>query len=145
MHLISTTNFILIWQRVKNLRLRGVTKILKFIGSEIELRLFRIQTYAAFVDLFYMCAYIWKVKMLVSQSCLTFCDHTDRSPPGSSAHGILQARILEWVAILFFRGSSLPRDGTWASCIAGRFFTIWATREAHMCVCLLICTSDLTI
>ena len=49
---------------------------------------------------------------------------------GSSAHGILQARILEWVAIPFSRGSSWPRDGTQVSCIAGRFFTIWAIREA---------------
>ena len=56
----------------------------------------------------------------------------DCSPPGSSLHGILQARILEWVAIPFSRGSSWPRDWTWASCFAGRFFTIWATREGEM-------------
>ena len=43
----------------------------------------------------------------------------------------LQARILEWVAIPFSRGSSRPRDWIWVSCIAGRFFTLWATREAH--------------
>ena len=48
------------------------------------------------------------------------------SRPGSSVHGILQARILERVAIPFSRGSSQPRDQTWVSCIAGRFFTIWA-------------------
>ena len=54
----------------------------------------------------------------------------DYSPPGSSVHGISQARILEWVAIFFSRGSSQPRDQNWISCIAGRFFTIWATREA---------------
>ena len=77
--------------------------------------------------------YCWKVKLvvLVTQSCLTLCDPMDCSPPGSSVHGILQARILEWVAIPFSRGSSQPRDGTQVSCIAGRFFTIWATREAH--------------
>ena len=45
------------------------------------------------------------------------------SPPGSSVHGILQARILEWVAIPFFKGSSRPRDQTWVSHIVGRFFT----------------------
>ena len=50
--------------------------------------------------------------------------------PGSSVHGILQARTLEWVVIPFSRGSSWPRDWTRAACIAGRFFTIWATREA---------------
>ena len=54
----------------------------------------------------------------------------DCSPPGSSVHGILQARILEWLAIPFSRGSSQPRDQTWASCISGRFFTIWASKEA---------------
>ena len=54
----------------------------------------------------------------------------DCSPPDSSVHGILQARILEWVAIPFSRGSSQPRDQTWVSCIAGRFFTNWATRKA---------------
>jgi len=47
----------------------------------------------------------------------------DCSLPGSSLHGIFQARILEWVAIFFYRGSSQPRDGTQVSCIAGRFFT----------------------
>ena len=53
----------------------------------------------------------------------------DRSPPGSSVHGILQARILEWVALPFSRGSFQPRDGTQVSHIAGGFFPSWATRE----------------
>ena len=53
----------------------------------------------------------------------------DYSPPVSSVHGISQARILEWVTIPFSRGSSWPRNRTWVSCIASRFFTIWATRE----------------
>ena len=53
----------------------------------------------------------------------------DGSPPGSSAHGILQARILQWVAIPFSRGSSLPRDWTWVSCIAGRVFTVWDMQD----------------
>ena len=52
------------------------------------------------------------------------------SPPGFSVHGILQARILEWMAISSSRGSSRPRDWTQVSCIAGGFFTSWATREA---------------
>ena len=56
--------------------------------------------------------------------------HELYSPPGSSVHGIFQARILEWVAIPFSRGSSQPRDRTQVSHIAGRFFTVWATREA---------------
>ena len=54
----------------------------------------------------------------------------DCSPPGSSIHGIHQARILEWVAISFSRGSSQPRDWTQVSHIAGRCFNLWATREA---------------
>ena len=71
----------------------------------------------------------WK---LVSQLCPTLCDPMDYcSPPGSSTHGILQARILEWVAIPFSRESSQPSDRTQISCIVGRFFTIWATREVQ--------------
>ena len=54
---------------------------------------------------------------LVARSCLTLCDPMDSSPPGSSVHGISQTRILRWVAIFFFRGSSQPRDQTWVSCI----------------------------
>ena len=66
----------------------------------------------------------------VTQLCPTLCDPIDCSLPGSSVRGILQARILEWVAISFSRRSSQARDRTWVSCIAGRRFTIWATREA---------------
>ena len=58
------------------------------------------------------------------------CDPTDCSPPDSSVHGIYQARVLEWVAISFSRRSSWPRDWTWVSRVAGRHFTLWATREA---------------
>ena len=59
-------------------------------------------------------------------------DPMDCSPPGSSVHGIFQARILEWVAISFSKGSSQPRNQIQVSCIAGRFFLyLWATREAH--------------
>ena len=61
----------------------------------------------------------------------------DCSPPGSSVHAIFQARILEWVAISFSRGSSQPRDRTRVSCTAGRFFTNWATREKERKVKLL--------
>ena len=66
----------------------------------------------------------------VAQLCPTLCDPVDYSLPGSSIHVIFQARVLEWVAISFSRGSSLPRDRTWVSHIAGRRFTVWATREA---------------
>ena len=56
----------------------------------------------------------------------------DCSLPGSSIHGIFQARVLEWVVISFSRGSSRPRGRTWVSHIAGRCFTVWATREAPL-------------
>ena len=69
------------------------------------------------------------VRVLVAQSCLTLCNPMDCSPPGSSVHGILQARILDWVA-MSFRGSSQLRDQTQVSRIAGGFFTVWVTREA---------------
>ena len=65
-----------------------------------------------------------KVRVLVVQSCLAFCDPMECGLPGSSVHGILQARILEWVAIPFSRGSSQPRDRAQIFCLAGRFFTI---------------------
>ena len=68
--------------------------------------------------------------VLVAQSCPTLCNPIDCSPPGSSAHEIFQARILESFAISFSRGSSQPRDQTQISCTAGRFFNDWATREA---------------
>ena len=68
------------------------------------------------------------MKAKVAQCCLTLCD-----PKDYTVHGILQARILEWVAFPFSRGSSQPRDPTQVTCIAGGFFTRWATREV-LCV-----------
>ena len=67
---------------------------------------------------------------LVTQSYPPFCNPMDCCQPGSPVHRILQARILEWVAMPFPRGSSQPRDRTHVSCIAGGFFTVWAIREA---------------
>ena len=64
------------------------------------------------------------------QSCPILFDSTGCSPPSSSVHGILQARIPEWIAIPFSRGSSRPRDWIQVSCIAGSFFTIWATGKS---------------
>ena len=58
----------------------------------------------------------------VTQSCLPLCDPMDSSLTGSSVHGIFQARVLEWVAISFSRGSSQPRDQTHVSCIVGSRF-----------------------
>ena len=70
--------------------------------------------------------------VLVAQSW-QLCHPMDCSLPGSSVHGIVQARILEWVAILFSRGSSQPSNWTGLSLIAGRFFTIWATNSRAGC------------
>ena len=67
-----------------------------------------------------------KVKVKVAQSCPTLCDPIDHT-----VHEILQARILEWVAVPFSRGFSQPRDWTQVSHIAGRFFTKWAIREVN--------------
>ena len=65
----------------------------------------------------------------VYQLCPKLCNPMDCSPPGSSIHGILQARVLEWGAITFSRGSAWPRDQTQVPHIISRHFTIWATRE----------------
>ena len=67
----------------------------------------------------------------LSLSHVWLCDPMDGSPPGSSVHGILQAEILEWVAFPFSRLSSQPDDQTRVSWTAGRFFTIWATKEVQ--------------
>ena len=67
----------------------------------------------------------------LARLCLTLCHPMDCSLPGFSVYGILQVRILEWVAIPFSRTSSWPKDLRWVSCIADRFFTIWATKEAQ--------------
>ena len=79
------------------------------------------------------------------QSCLTLCDSMDCSPPVSSVHGIIQARILTWVAIPFSRGSSQPRNQTPVSCIGGRFFTICTTREALVSVYGSVIRSELPV
>ena len=76
----------------------------------------------------YTCEVRWKI----TQLCLTlFRVPMDCSPPSSSVHGILQARILEWVAISFSSRYSHPKDWNWVSCITGRFITLWTTRECN--------------
>ena len=70
----------------------------------------------------------WQVTVKSLSRVPTLCDPMDCSLPGSSLHGILQARVLEWVAVSFSRGSSRPRDQTRVSCIPGRRLNLWATR-----------------
>ena len=64
-----------------------------------------------------VCVYVCVCAQLL-QSCLTLCDPMDCSPPGSTVHGTVHARILEWVAMPSFRGSSQPRDQTFVSCVS---------------------------
>ena len=71
----------------------------------------------------------WAVLYLVVESCAMLCDLIDCSPPGCSVHGILQARILEWVAMPSSRGSSHPRNWTRVSCNVGGFYQL-SYREA---------------
>ena len=78
----------------------------------------------------------------VAQSSLTLCFLMDCNLPCSSIHGIFQARVLEWVAISFSRGSFRPRDRAQVSCIVGRHFTVWGTREdSYICVAESLCCS----
>ena len=87
-----------------------------------------------------LCSWSWRRYwresfFLVTQPCLTLCNTVDSSPPGSSVHGILQARKLEWVAITSSRGSSQPRDQTCTfcdSCIGRLILHHWATWEAQI-------------
>ena len=96
----------------------------------IALQIFHCLDIPHFIYLFTYWRTSWKKESEVAQSRLTLCDPMDCSLPGSSVHGIFQARVLEWVAIAFSRGSSQPRDQTQVFHTAGRHFTIWATREA---------------
>ena len=76
----------------------------------------------------YKCKQIWLC--LITQLCPTLCNSMDCSPPGSSVQEIFRARLLEWVAISFSRGSSQPEDQTHVSCNAGRFFTNYVISKA---------------
>ena len=94
--------------------------------------IFKLEKYLLlYVILFKIGSYICLLCVLVAQSCLTLCNPMFCTLwTVFSVHGILQARILEWVAIAFSRGSSRCRDWICIFHIAGWFFTIWATREA---------------
>ena len=80
------------------------------------------------LPLFKYYAILYESESEVAQLCPILCDSMDCSPPGFSIHGVFQAKILEWVALL--QGSSPPTDQTQVSHIVGRRFTFWATREA---------------
>ena len=99
--------------------------IFSFLSIHLELQVPLWIMPLAFPGLLYMC-----VCVLSHISCVWLCDSMDCSPPVSSVHGILQARILGWVVMPFSRGPSWPRDWTSISCITGRSFTDWATKKA---------------
>ena len=86
----------------------------------------------------------WKKVKVKVKSCLTLCNPMDCSLPSFPIHGVFQARILEWVAISFSRGSSPPRGRTQVSSIAGRCFTLWATREAMTNLDRILKSRDIT-
>ena len=87
-------------------------------GYNTLIKSFSEKTHGADTDWIVTCAQLL-------QSCPTLCDPMDCSLPDSFDYGIIQARILEWVANSFSRGSSQPRDRTQVSYIAGRLFNIW--------------------
>ena len=106
--LLSQT-FFYIWQKPQNFTIHSNMDGLwghyaKWNKSDTERQILYDVTYVCVLKSF--------------QSCLTLCDLMDCSLPGSSIHRILQASILEWVAMLYSRGSSRPKDGTWVSCVS---------------------------
>ena len=130
LHLLSIYHWV--WEYALNM-LYGTVGAFWYQGVGKYLSSFKsCQTQGVTYLLGCFCIFIchWKVKVKVAQLCPTLCDPMDYSHPGFSVSGILQAGILEWVAVFFSRGSARSRDWTGVSCIAGRFFTSWATREA---------------
>ena len=92
-------------------------------GHLESLKICLVGSLEVFCTIFHALSYFSSFFYLVTQLGPTCCDPMDCSRPGSSVLGISQARILEWVAISFSRGSSWPRDWTCVSCLAGKFFT----------------------
>ena len=121
---------------------RLVTSILRIdifsvSSGSLSLILAQIETQTSFqgwhyrackFSLILLCIYSLVCVHSVTQTCLTFWDTTNCSLPGSSVHGILQARTLQWIAISSFWGSSWPRDWTWVSCIGRQILYCWAIR-----------------
>ena len=91
-----------LWQKVKKSLLMKVKEKSEKAGLKLNIQTTKIMASSPITS--------WQIDVLVAQSCPTLCDPMDCSPQGSSVHGILQARILEWVAISFSRGSPQPRD-----------------------------------
>ena len=122
------------WVRCRTLKPLRSYKVWEFLGHHLHVMLKSVNLVVTSA-LYGGCessSWIWcACWCLVIQSCPTLCGPMDWSPWDCSAHGILQARILETVAISLSRGSSQPRDQMYVSCIAGGFFTSSATWEAQ--------------
>ena len=123
----SPTRWTWVWVNSGSWRWTGRPGVLRFMGSQSRTRL------SGWTELNWWPSNSIPVYESESVSCSVIpppCGPMACSPPGSSVHGILQARILGWVAMSFSRGSSQPREWTQVSHITGRFFTVWATGEA---------------
>ena len=83
--------------------------IMELDNTLLMMRVYKVRIWCMWLTYFFRILYIGMCAKSL-QSCLTLCNPLDCSPPGSSVHGILQARILEWVAMPFSRGSSQPKD-----------------------------------
>ena len=126
----SPTQWTWVWVNSGSWWWTGRPGVLRFMGSQSRTRL------SDWTELnnrnnLYLIEHKHISESEVAQSCPILYNPVDCSLLGSSVHGILQARILEWVAISFSRGSSQLRDGTWVSRIAGRRFNLWATKDSH--------------
>ena len=120
-----------ITQQTQQWRFGWDLNVHSFIHSFVFIHIF-IPNYSFITGMFTQMFSGWKEsesESEVTQSCPTLCNPMDCSLPGSSIHGILQAKVLEWVAISFSRGSSRPRDRTQVSRIPSRCFNLWAQRS----------------
>ena len=122
-------------RKTSSLKISGSREIKAFLEEQWKTKLIKIQASLVLVltkPLRRRKAnhFILLCLVLVTQSCPTLHYRMDYSPPGSSVHGILQARVLEWIVVSFSRGSSWFRNWTQVSYIIGGCFTVWATREA---------------
>ena len=133
----SLTRWTRLWVNSGSWWWTGRPGVLRFMGSQRvghdwatelnwEIRVYSLSYCLCGAQQIFIKYFIFCVFCVSDSACLILCDTINCSLPHSSIHGVLQARILEWIAMPFSRGSSWPRDQTQVSCIADRFFTTWA-------------------
>ena len=120
---------------------RTLSKPRNWLAPLIQLttELIQISPFFFFACPQFLYVFVYVRACSVTQSCPTLCNSMDSSPPGSSVCEILQARVLEWVALSSSKGSSQPRDLTLVSCSSctGRWILYrWTTSEAHLITCI---------